>query len=75
MSYIYGNVAERIIIILVQILFAGRYKKIRNQILIGETSYNYKNAGSLRNTRTCTYHWHSKILESTVYEVLDGVRN
>jgi len=48
--------------------------KIRNQILIGETGYNYKNAGSLRNTRTRTYHCHSKILESTVYEVLGGVR-
>ena len=27
--------------------------KIRSQILIGQTGYNYKNAGSLHNTRAC----------------------
>jgi hypothetical protein len=65
---------ECIIIILVQIPFAGRYKNVRSQISIGETGYNYKHAGSFRNTGTCACHWHSKILESKVYEVLDGVR-
>jgi len=41
-------------------------QKIRSQILIGETGYNYKHAGSLRNNGTRKYHWHRKTLESTV---------